>query len=104
MRFRVPSRSSLRVPKSYQFSSHPLADCRDISPPARDHSCNQFSLAHSSEIFCGTYMAMTSKHTLVMGGSRFEGGQLIRCGAHTRDTEDLVHLAVFAILGSYCDF
>ena len=45
-------------------------------------------------------MAMTSKHTLVMGGSRFEGGQLIRCGAHTRDTEDLVHLAVFAILGS----
>ena len=100
MRFRVPSRSALRVPKSYQFASHPLADCRDISPPARDHSCNQLSLAHSSEIFCGTYMAITSKHTLVMGGSRFEGGQLIRCGALSRDTEDLVHLAVFAILGS----
>jgi hypothetical protein len=31
MRFRVLSQSALRVPKSYQFASHPLACCRDIS-------------------------------------------------------------------------
>jgi hypothetical protein len=31
MRFRESLWSALRVPKSYQSASHPLADCRDIS-------------------------------------------------------------------------
>ena len=77
MRFREVSRSALRVLSRYQSASHPLAGLEEIlcGKGSQLQPVLLSSLSsQNARVPSGSHTGQTSKHSLVMGGSRFQGG------------------------------